>query len=66
MSVLRERLRARAAAAQDPAESDASVLDWQRQRLEPVAAGEPFTCLTVESSDPPPVPTVLASLIAPA
>ncbi|MHB1871766.1 MAG: bifunctional aminoglycoside phosphotransferase/ATP-binding protein [Steroidobacteraceae bacterium] len=63
--VLRERLRARAAAAQDPSEADESVLDWQRQRLEPVAADEPFTSLTVESSDPQALQTVLASLNAP-
>lgn len=66
VSVLRERLRARAAAAQDPSEADESVLDWQRQRLEPVAAGEPFSRLTVDSSDPRAVQTVLASLTAPA
>ena len=63
--VLRERLRARAAAAQDPSEADESVLDWQRHRLEPVGAGEPFTRLTVDSSDPRAVQTVLASLTAP-
>ena len=66
VSVLRERLRARAAAAQDPSEADESVLDWQRQRLEPVAVGEPFTRLAVESSDPLAVQTVLAGLTAPA
>ena len=66
VSVLRERLRARAAAAQDPSEADESVLDWQRQRLEPLAAGEPFTRLAVESSDPLAVQTVLARLTAPA
>ena len=65
VSVLRERLRARAAAAQDPSEADESVLDWQRHRLEPVGAGEPFTRLTVDSSDPRAVQTVLASLTAP-
>ena len=65
VSVLRERLRARAAAAQDPSEADESVLDWQRQRLEAVAAGEPFTRVTVDSSDPGAVQTVLASLTTP-
>ncbi len=65
LSVLRERLRARAAARSDPSEADDSVLEWQRRRLEPVGAREPLDAIEVETSDPRALEKVLARLDAP-
>lgn len=62
LAVLRERLRSRAAAAQDPSEADLSVLEWQRGRIEPLAPNEPFESIEVDSSDARAIETLLARL----
>lgn len=62
LAVLRERLQARAAAGQDPSEADVSVLEWQRQRLEPITADELIDAIEVESSEPRPLERVLDRL----
>lgn len=50
LTVLRERIQARAAAARDPSEADTVVLEWQRQRLEPVGADESFVSIEADST----------------
>ncbi len=52
LPVLRARLQARAAAGLDPSEADASVLEWQRRRAEPVGADEPVDSMVVDADDP--------------
>ncbi len=50
-AVLRARVLARARAALDPSEADLTVLEWQRGRIEPFAADDPFDVIYVESAD---------------
>ena len=64
LAVLRERLRARAAAGHDPSEADESVLDWQRGRSEPIGPDEPFRTIEVQSADPQAIEQALAGLRA--
>ena len=66
LEVLRQRLQERFAGRQDASEADASVLEWQRRRLEPIGADEPFEAVEIESSDPQALGKVLARLGAPA
>ena len=62
LAVLRERLQSRAAAGQDPSEATVSVLEWQRGRIEPIGADEPFEVIEIESTDPRAIDKVLARL----
>ena len=64
LALLQERLRARAEAGQDPSEADASVLEWQRQQLEPPAADERLASLEVESIDPQSIDRILGLISA--
>lgn len=64
LAVLRERLQARASAGVDPSEADASVLQWQQRRAEPVGVEEPFSALVADSDDPAVIEKVLAGLKA--
>lgn len=52
LSVLRERVQARRRTALDPSEADLSVLQWQRGRIEPFGAEDPFDVTYVETADP--------------
>lgn len=65
LAVLRERVQARAATGADPSEADVSVLEWQRQRLEPIAPEESLASVEVDSSEPQALERVLAALAAP-
>ena len=60
--VLRARLLARAAAGADPSEADASVLEWQRLRAEPVGEDEPLDVVVVDVEDSRVVDDVLERL----
>ena len=64
LAVLQERLRARAEAGEDPSEADVSVLEWQRQQLEPAAADERLASLEVESTDPQSIDKILGLIRA--
>ena len=59
LSVLQERLRARAAQGHDPSEADTAVLEWQRQQLEWAAADEGLASIEVESTDPHSIEKIL-------
>lgn len=61
-AVLRERIESRHAAAQDPSEADAAVLEWQRARAEPVAAAEGLQVHEIDTSAPDPLGQALAAL----
>jgi aminoglycoside phosphotransferase family enzyme/predicted kinase len=64
LPVLRARLQARAAAGLDPSEADASVLEWQRRRAEPVGADEPLDSMVVDADDPCVIDNVLEHIQA--
>jgi uncharacterized protein len=49
--VLRERIRARAAQADDASDADLEVLRWQEQRLEAIDPGEGLEVIDVQTSD---------------
>ncbi len=62
LAVLRERVQARAAAGQDPSEATVDVLEWQRQRFEPIGPQEPFARLEIDTSEPQALERALAGL----
>lgn len=63
-AVLRSRIRARRAAADDASEADESVLDWQRTHLEPHAADEGLRILAVDTGAADPLGQAMRALQA--
>jgi uncharacterized protein len=61
-AVLRARIAGRQAQGRDPSEADEAVLDWQRSQAEPLAAGEPFELIRIDTTAPQAAGRVLAAL----
>lgn len=62
LSLLRQRITARLAAAQDPSEADIPVLQRQLELREPVRADEPFALITARTDHADVVAAVLEEL----
>ena len=61
-AVLRTRIESRRTAANDPSEADASVLDWQRARLEPPSDHEGLGVFAIDTGAEDPVGQALRAL----
>jgi aminoglycoside phosphotransferase family enzyme/predicted kinase len=60
--VLRARIAARKAQERDPSDADEAVLGWQLSQQEPLASGEPFELVRIDTTDPQSCAQALAAL----